>query len=98
MVMLEYLVVDEAENFSVARIAPEEIDRNAKAIDDDFKNWQEWRSLEVSRTELESALSRHLRAKEFLKFKTESMGFQVTDEEAKAYYDQNRLRFNSLPF
>jgi len=98
LVVMEHLVVTEAENFSVARISADEVAKYAHDIQEDLKSWPEWHSLEVSQVELENQVQRHLRAKEFLKFKTESMGFQISDDEAKAYYEQNRLRFNNLPY
>jgi len=97
-VMAEYLIVAEAENFSVARLSAAEVEKSANAMLEDLKSWSDWESLELSKSELESHVSRRLRAKEFLKFKTESMGLQVSDDEAKKYYDKNRARFSNLPY
>ncbi len=97
-VMVEDLVVVEAENFSVAKLSTAEIEATVHNMIEGLKAWPEWQSLEVSASELEDQVSRHLRAKEFMKFKAESMGLQVSDDDAKAYYEKNRLRFNNLPF
>lgn len=97
-IMAELLIVAEAENFSVAQISPVEIHKESELMSEDLKSWPEWTALEVSPLELEQHVGRHLRAKEFLKFKTESMGMQISDDEAKKYYDQNKVRFNNLPF
>jgi len=97
-VMAEALVVLEAENFSVAQLPAGEAKKTALSMSEDLKTWPEWTSLAVSSAELETHIVRHRRAKEFLKFKTESMGMQVSDEDAKKYYEQNHNRFNNLPF
>ncbi len=98
LVIAELLVMSEAENFSVAQTSTAEIQKVSSSFTEEMKNRPEWTRLEVSPTELEQNIGRHLRAKEFLKFKTESMGMQVSDEEAKKFYDQDKGRFNNLPF
>jgi hypothetical protein len=97
-VMVEQLVVVEAENFSVAKLSKAEIDTVVHSLGEELKASSEWQALEISPAELEEHVSRHLRAKEFMKFKAESMGLQVSDETARAYYEKNRIRFNNLPF
>lgn len=96
-VMLELVVVQEAQNFSVGHLAVEELGSWVGRAKADLGNWPKWRDLKVTQAELEQELSRHLRAKSFLKFKTESAGIQITDEEAQLYYEKNKVRFGNLP-
>lgn len=97
-VMLEKVVVLEAENFSVAQVSSDEVRKSAAKMQEELKDWSEWKKLEVSSIELEGQFQRHLRAKAFLKFKTESTGVRVSEEEAKNYFEKNRMRFGNLPF
>ena len=96
--MLELVVNLEAINFSVAEISLDEIKTKTHQINDLLKDWSEWKSIEVTNVELEAIILRKLRAKSFLKFKMESSGVQIRDEEAKLYYDKNRVKFGNLPF
>jgi hypothetical protein len=97
-VMLEKVVVLEAENFSVAQVTPDEIQKNVVRMSEDLKDWSEWKKLEVSNLELDNQFQRHMRAKAFLKFKTESTGVRVNEEEARQYFEKNHVRFGNVPF
>ncbi len=96
--MLELVVNIEAENFNVADVSPAETKTRVQQIEDLVKDWPEWKLLDVSQAELEIGVLRKLRAKSFLKFKTESSGVLIGDEEAKQYYERNRVKFGNLPF
>jgi hypothetical protein len=96
--MLEFLIKMEAESFSVAQVPPEEVKSEMALVKEGMKDWTEWKSWEVSEIELERLLFRRKMAKNFLKFKTESSGVVITDPEAKAYFEKNRVRFGSAPF
>jgi hypothetical protein len=96
-VILENVVANEAENFSVAQVNPEEIKQWAQVIQADFSNWGAWKSLDVTDGELESQISRRLRSQYFLRFKTESTGIKVSDSEIQDYYQRNKVRFGNLP-
>lgn len=96
--MLEVMVSLEAENFSITQIEPEKLKANAKEFQKAMAGSGEWNKLEVGIEELEKLMERKLRAQSFMKFKTESAGVNITDEEAKAYYDKNKSKFGSLPF
>ncbi|GIL17765.1 MAG: hypothetical protein BroJett040_15160 [Oligoflexia bacterium] len=97
-VMLEHMVILEAENFSVVSTSPEEVKRTCDLIADELKAWNEWKKLEVSRAEMEQQVSRRLRAQAFLRFKSESTGVQISEEEMKFYYEKNRVKFGNLPY
>lgn len=96
--LLELVVQLEAENFSVGQVSQDEVVAQGKMISEQLKGWKSWQSLEVGPTEVQQMLIRKTRAKNFLKFKMESSGVQVSDEEAKAYYEKNRVKFGNFPF
>jgi hypothetical protein len=97
-VLLELVVQMEAENFSIGQASPEDMQNLEKHAQEHLKGWKPWQELEVSQLELQQMLMRKLRAKNFLKFKTDSSGVQISDEEAKKYYEKNRVKFGNLPF
>ncbi len=94
----EHLILLEDENFSVAKVSLADVQKTTKSLLDDVKTWERWALLEVSESELERNIQRHLRTKQFLKLKMESMGMLVSDEEAREYFEQNKKDFNNLPF
>lgn len=97
-VLLESVVQMEAENFSVGDVTVEEAQKQAKQVDEIVKAWPPWEALEVSSAESEQMITRKMRAKNFLKFKLETAGVQISDDEAKAFYDKNRVKFGNAPF
>jgi hypothetical protein len=96
--MIEHLVRLEAEAFSVAQVSVDEIHRETEQALLRLESWSEWKKWEVSELEVEQILSRRRMAKQFLKFKTESSGVVITDEEAKNYFDKNKVKFGSAKF
>lgn len=97
-ILLEIVVQLEAENFSIGQVSGEDLQTHKAHIEAQVKNWNAWQDLEVSAREVELMVLRKLRAKNFLKFKMESSGVQISDEEAKAFYEKNRVKFGNLPF
>lgn len=97
-VLLESVVALEAENFNVANISDEELGAALAKVEKATSGKDYWGALEVSPAELHKFTLRKLTAKSFLKFKTNSMTGIITDQEAQAYYDKNRVKFGSLPF
>ncbi|WII71968.1 hypothetical protein QJS83_16005 [Bdellovibrio sp. 22V] len=97
-VLLEAVVALEAENFNVASLSDEELAEAVSKIEKAVAGKAYWAQLEVSPAELKKFTSRKLVAKSFLKFKTNSMSSIITDQEAQAYYDKNRVKFGSTPF
>lgn len=96
--MLEVMVSMEAENFSVAQVDESQVRPEVQEFLKAMSSNPEWLRLEVGEREAEKFIERKKRAQSFLRFKTDSAGVVVTDAEAKAYYDQNRLKFGNLPF
>lgn len=96
--LLEHTVAKEAESFSVAQVERDAIRKNTKDFLAAVAGFSEWKKLEASEGETEKMIERKMRAQSFLKFKTESAGVIVTEEDAKAYYEKNRMKFGNMPF
>ena len=96
--MLELMVSQEAENFSVAEVSVADIKKEIPEFLKSMEGHSDWSKFEVSTGELEKFIQRKHRSENFLKFKTESAGVTVSDDEAKAYFEKNRLKFGRLPF
>jgi hypothetical protein len=88
----------EAENFSVGQMTTAEVQSAMAQVKSMVAGWAPWKDLEVSNVELEQMMTRKLKARRFLKFKTETSGVHVRDDEARAYYEKNRVKFGNLPF
>lgn len=96
--LLEVVVDREAESFSVAKISEEQVEQSMRKVEKAVEGKDYWRSLEVGPTELKRFVTQKLTAKAFIQFKTNSMVGIVSDAEALAYYEKNRLKFGDLPF
>lgn len=96
--MLEVMVAQEAQNFSLTQIDEAKIESETNDFQKAMAGAAEWNRLEVESKEVQSLLAEKLRAQAFLKFKTESAGVVATDDEAKAYFEKNRAKFGRLPF
>ncbi|HEY8272796.1 MAG TPA: hypothetical protein VIG33_18025 [Pseudobdellovibrionaceae bacterium] len=96
--LLEVVVDKEAESFSVAKVSEEELQQSLRKIEKVVEGKTYWESLEVSPAELKRFVLQKLTAKAFIQFKTNSMVGVVSDAEALAYYEKNRLKFGDLPF
>lgn len=97
-VLLEVVVTLEAENFNVANVSDEDLKATLAKIEKAVAGRTYWNELDVSTGELRKFTLRKLMAKSFLKFKTNSMTGIVTDQEAQAYYDKNRVKFGATSF
>lgn len=96
--LLELVVQMEAENFAVGLVSAEDLTGAEKHVVEMLKPWPIWQNFEVSDAELRQILKRKLRARNFLKFKTETSGVQISDEEALKYFEKNKVKFGNLPF
>ena len=97
-ILLEMVVNKEAENFSIGDVSNGEIQAAEKQVSEAVGGWSFWQNLEVTTAELNQMIVIKLRAKNFLKFKSETSGVNITDDEAKAFYDKNRVKFGNVPF
>jgi glutaredoxin-related protein len=96
--LLEVVVDREAESFSVAKVSDEEVEQSLRKIEKAVEGKAYWQSLEVSSSELKKFVLQKLTAKAFIQFKTNSMVGVISDAEALAYYEKNRLKFGDMPF
>ena len=96
--VLERMVALEAENFVVARVEDDVVKRTTKSFLSAVGSSPDWKKLETNEGEVQKMVELKLRAQNFLKFKTESAGVVVTDEDTKAYYEKNRLKFGNMPY
>lgn len=97
-VLLEQVVALEAENFNVASVSAEEVASSLAKIEKAVSGKAYWAQIEPTSAEVKKFTTRKLVAKSFLKFKTNSMSGIITDQEAQAYYENNRAKFGSTPF
>lgn len=97
-VLLEVVVALEAENFSVASVSEKDISEAVIKVDKSLGGKDYWSQLEVSNLELKKLITRKFVAKNFLKFKANSMTAIITDQEAQSYYEKNRLKFGTTSF
>ncbi len=97
-ILLEMVVQAEAENFSVGQVTEAELMARNQHLETQIAGWKGWQQLEVSDAEIRQALNRKIRARNFLKFKTETTGVQISDDEAKIFYDKNRVKFGNMSF
>ncbi len=101
-VLLEWMVFLEAQAFAAADVGADERKVAEEKLGELLKASNEvnnaWKSLNPTSGEREALLSRKLRAKKFIRFKTDSAFVTVTDREAQTYYQKNRVKFGSLPF
>lgn len=100
--IIETMVFSEAQNFSIAKVDVEEVDVAYKKIkqkisdSETLKNY--WQGLSYTDVQLKDFVERHSRVAKLIKYKTESSFSQVTDDEARQYYNKNRLRFGTSGF
>lgn len=96
--LLEVVVDREAESFEVAKISEEQVQEALRKVEKAVEGKGYWQSLEVSSAELKKNVSQKLTAKSFVQFKTISMASIISDAEALAYYEKNRLKFGDVSF
>ncbi len=96
--LLETVIAQEAASFNVGQVSANEEKATLERVEKTLKGKSSWDALEVGSLELNRMLSQKLLAKSFLKYKTESMAGIITDQEAQAYYDKNRVKFGNMPF
>jgi hypothetical protein len=97
-VLLESVIALEAHNFNVIQVTPEEQHQAEARVARYLKNNPVWKSLQVSSHELEAGLHQKIQAKKFIEFRATSSVLPVTDAEALRYYNENKMKFENLPF
>lgn len=97
-VILENAIFFEAESFGATPLSDAEVDKKMRLVETRLKKQTGWRNLDVESKELRWILTRKLRAKEFIKFKIDSATIPISDREALEYFNNNRMKFENLPF
>ena len=97
-VLLETAIFFEAESFAAANVSSTHIKSQTRKAKNLLSANSTWRRLEVTPEELEQAVARKLRAKEFIRFKIDSATIPISDREAEEYFNNNKLKFENLPF
>jgi hypothetical protein len=100
--LIEWMVRDEADVFGVAKVSESEVDETFQSVKSKLKNHpvvkSRWNELNLSESQLREMISRKLRANRFIKYKSNSSFVQVSDDEARDYYNNNRIKFGTTDF
>lgn len=96
--LLEKAAVNEAVSFSVADVDDKLLKDMGARLEKAVAGKAFWQKLDVSPEFVRNVLRTKLIAKNFIKIKADSMAGLVTDDEAKAYFEKNRLKFGTETF
>ena len=100
--LIEWMVRDEADTFGVAKVSEAEIGQSLTSVKTRIAAnsavKSRWATLGFSDGQLKDMVSRKLKANRFIKYKSNSSYVQVTDEEARDYFNKNRLKFGTMDF
>jgi len=100
--LIESMVCDEANTFGVAKVSDSEVEqalalvRNSIARGGSVKG--RWSNLGFNGPQLKEMVGRKLKANKFIKYKSNSSYVQVSDEDAREYFNKNRLKFGTMDF
>lgn len=100
-VLMEILVNKEASAFGISLVPEDDISKAisvVKTFANLETNRQSFNSLLASSSEIREIVSRKLRAKKFIQFKTQASVVPSTDAEALQYFQKNRSKFGNAPF
>lgn len=97
-VLLEIVVMNESLVFEMNQVKDDEFKEVSQKSQKKLAASTEWKKLQVSKDEFEKFLKRKLIAKKFIKIKSDSMKGFISDQEAKEYFEKNRLKFGQVPF
>lgn len=97
-VLLEISADNESKLFNVIDLTEIEVANSVELVTKATSQNADWKKLDVQIMEINEVLKRKLSAKKFIRFRTSSMSSIVTDAEALQYYENNRLKFGSLPY
>jgi hypothetical protein len=100
--LLEWMLYAEAEAIKSEEATPAEKQRLEQDLNGLIRGSEAaaewWKRLEVTAEEKRRFLDRKIRSKKLIQFRTQSSYVTVTDRDAQAYYQQNKLKFGSTPF
>lgn len=99
--LIESMVSSEASTFGVAKVTDSEIEQSFSEVKEKISGSaikNRWASLSISDSQLKDIVAHKLRANRFIKYKSDSSYVQVSDEEARDYFNRNRLKFGTMQF
>ncbi len=96
--LLERAAVLEGETFSVGQVKDSEIKEAIGQVEKATNGKPYWQSLEPDPGTIKKIVTVKLISRNFIKIKSESMTAIITDAEALAYFEKNRLKFGTSPF
>jgi hypothetical protein len=99
--LIEIMVFEEANTFGVAKVPESEVDEALSSVRRRLATTptkSRWGALGYAEGQLKEMVLRKLRANRFIKYKSNSSFVQVSDEEARDYFNRNRLRFGTMEF
>ena len=97
-VLIETAIYMEAVDLSTDRVSQDKIRSSVQLVRKNVGSDPLWKKLQVDPGELNQVVERKLRAKEHVNFKVQSVTTPVSDHDAQVYFDNNRLKFENLPF
>ncbi len=96
--LLQMVLSLEAQNFNAVQIDEADLSAAQGKVLAQLASLSVWKGLQVQPKELSLALRTHLLAKKFTKFRSDSSVLPVTDSEALKYFNDNKIKFGTLPF
>lgn len=96
--LLEDAVAREAISFAVAAPTAEEVADLVQKTEKHIAGRADWKKLGFGAKEIHKMAERKLNAKNLIRIRSESMKGTISDAEAQAYFEKNRVKFGSLPF
>lgn len=96
--ILNHLIAEEASHFAAVKLSDEDFEAEVKKLPSALFKSQAWKSLGSHSKEWKEIFRRQVQAAKFIDFRAQSSVIPVSDAEAKRYFDENRLKFGSLPF
>jgi hypothetical protein len=100
--LIERMVNTEADVFGVAKVSEKEVEETTQSIKDKIQKnpviKERWAALEIKESQLKELVGRKLKANRFIKYKSNSSYVQVSDDEARDYFNKNKLKFGTEEF
>lgn len=96
--LLDETVAREASAFGLDDSAEREVTDLIAKASKALASQPGWKKLGFSDEEIKRAAIRKLAARDLIRIRSESMKGHISDAEAQAYFEKNRVKFGQLPF
>ena len=96
--IFDVILNQEAEAFAFNQLSSVELGQKLEKVKKALKSQENWTKLDMSESETSRLLRMKIIAKSYLSFKTTTMTSQISDSEALAYFEKNKVKFSGLPF